>query len=101
MVGMCLAHQTRELELPALSGGISDEALGLLPSAAAMDARKVGRQTEAQHLLERGGSSGSLARADRDDRADAGPEGGEPAAMLHGALGTILPFPERGLSGEL
>ncbi|KXF79401.1 resolvase [Paramesorhizobium deserti] len=93
--------EARKLELTALLAEAPDDKPDILPSAAAIYAKKVGRLTEALNRPEERTEAAEALRALIEKIVlRPGPKRGEIDAMLYGELGTILNWVERQAIGN-
>jgi hypothetical protein len=101
MKGAMEGLEARKAELTALLADVPDDAPDILPSAAAVYAKKVGRLTEALNRPEERAEAAEALRALIEKIVlTPGPNRGEIDAMLYGELGTILNWIERQATGK-
>jgi site-specific DNA recombinase len=93
--------ESRKIELIAQLSNVSDNAPDLLPTAALIYAKKVGRLTEALNRAEdRAEATEAIRGLIEKIVLRPGPNRGEIGAELHGELGTILSWIERQAIGK-
>lgn len=95
------ALEVRKVELTALLADVPEDTPDLLPSAAPIYAKKVGRLTEALNRPEeRAEAAEALRMLIEKIVLTPGPNRGEIDALLYGELGTILNWIERQAAGK-